>query len=220
MPNPSHRVLAAALLALAISACTADPSATSGEPVADQPDAAGDPPTTIGPDAPKPAVPPADAPAAAGDARFDGYGPARFGMSAEAVRAAWNGGDRGELGDVPKDGPDGSDACFHLNPVGQPDQAYFALMFESGRFVRYSSSNDDMAAPGGGRRGMDEAALEALYGPITDRIPHKYVDGEYLRVADPAGSDAVLVFETDADGVVTEWRVGLPPQVDYVEGCS
>jgi hypothetical protein len=28
------------------------------------------------------------------------------------------------------------------------------------------------------------------------------------------------VFETDAGGTVTEWRAGVPPQVDYVEGCS
>ncbi|HWI23748.1 MAG TPA: lectin, partial [Lysobacter sp.] len=30
----------------------------------------------------------------------------------------------------------------------------------------------------------------------------------------------VLVFETDAAGKVTAWRAGVPPQVDYVEGCS
>jgi hypothetical protein len=31
---------------------------------------------------------------------------------------------------------------------------------------------------------------------------------------------AKLVFETDAAGKATAWRVGLSPQVDYVEGCS
>jgi hypothetical protein len=30
----------------------------------------------------------------------------------------------------------------------------------------------------------------------------------------------VLLFATDADGRVNEWRIGVPPQVDYVEGCS
>ena len=32
-----------------------------------------------------------------------------------------------------------------------------------------------------------------------------------------------LVFEIDGKGdqaTATEWRIGLPPQVDYVEGCS
>ncbi|TQC57293.1 lectin, partial [Pantoea dispersa] len=35
-----------------------------------------------------------------------------------------------------------------------------------------------------------------------------------------AGQSGVLVFETDAAGKVVAWRVGLPPQVDYVEGCG
>jgi hypothetical protein len=39
-------------------------------------------------------------------------------------------------------------------------------------------------------------------------------------VAPAVSSDATLVFEIDADGRVTAWRAGLPPQVDYVEGCS
>jgi len=29
-----------------------------------------------------------------------------------------------------------------------------------------------------------------------------------------------LLFETDAAGKITRWRVGVPPQIDYVEGCS
>ena len=44
------------------------------------------------------------------------------------------------------------------------------------------------------------------------------IDG-WRRIEDPDG-EGVLVFETDASGRVTEWRAGLPPQVDYVEGCS
>ena len=41
--------------------------------------------------------------------------------------------------------------------------------------------------------------------------------------ADPAGGKGVLVFEVDGtgdDARATTWRIGLPPQVDYVEGCS
>ena len=49
--------------------------------------------------------------------------------------------------------------------------------------------------------------------PFTYRVP-----GEYLRIE--GHGDTVLVFETDEDGTVTEWRVGVPPYVDYVEGCS
>ena len=41
-----------------------------------------------------------------------------------------------------------------------------------------------------------------------------------LRVADPGGGNGALVLELDKDGRVDEWRIGVPPQVDYVEGCS
>ena len=130
-------------------------------------------------------------------------------MTADEVRGAWD----GDLGDNPVEEP----ACFHLSPTSQPDYAYFAMMFGDGRFVRYSASNDAMTAPGGGRRGLSHDQVEALY-PGVERQPHKYSDGQYLRVPGEAGR--VLVFETDDAGIVTEWRVGLPPFVDYVEGCA
>ena len=202
------------LLVLSMAACAdrgADDAATTTPPVAvDQP-SEDVPPATAPPGTRMPGDP-APADEAAGPARFDGYAAARFGMSAEEVTAAWD----GELNGEPA--ADGS-SCFHLNPVGQPDIAYFALMFEGGEFVRYSVSNETMTAPGGGEVGMDATQIQALY-PGAEQQNHKYVEGgHYLRVSE-AGGDGVLVFETDADDVVTEWRVGVPPQVDYVEGCS
>lgn len=149
--------------------------------------------------------------------RFDGIGPVAFGMDVAQVRTVWG----GELdGGPPGSGADGG-ACFHLSPAQQPSIAWFALMFGDGKFVRYSVANDEMIAPGGGRRGMTETQIEQLYGDGIERQPHKYVEGgEYLRIAAPDGSDHVLIFETDADGRVSEWRVGLPPYVGYVEGCA
>lgn len=148
------------------------------------------------------------------EARFDGVGPAFFGMDADEVRDAWP----GEL----EGGPENEGAaCYHLSPVGQPSIAHFALMFGDGRFVRYSVDHGGMAAPGGGRVGMGEAEIEQRYGPGIERSPHKYVEGgEYLRIDDPAGGEGVLIFETDAGDVVTEWRAGVLPQVRYVEGCA
>jgi hypothetical protein len=98
--------------------------------------------------------------------------------------------------------------------------ADFAFMFEGGRFVRYDVGTTKETAPGGGRVGMDAARVRALYGERVTSQPHKYVAGaSYLRIAAPQG-DSALVFETDAQGRVTRWRVGVPPQVDYVEGCG
>ncbi|MCE7031988.1 lectin [Lysobacter sp. GX 14042] len=192
----------AALLSLALAACGGEPPAdTRPTPAAGDPGGGRDVPGDgISDDI--------------DEARYDGVGPARFGMSAAEVRAAWPGELNGGPGDE-------GEACYHLNPVGQPDIAYFALMFGDGRFVRYSVANQTMTAPGGGQVGMDEAALEQLYGPGIERSAHKYVEGgEYLRIDQPGGGEGVLIFETDAADTVTEWRVGLLPHVLYVEGCA
>lgn len=205
--------LFAAMLTLALAAC--DAPAPSGSPSAD--DAlppASDQPADDVPPATAP-VPDDDIPPATSDglARWDGYDEARFGMSDEEVREVWD----GELNGNTAEG----ESCFHLNPVGQPSIAWFALMFGDGQFVRYSVANDEMAAPGGGKRGMAVAQIEQLYPGRIEQQNHKYVQGgHYLRIEQTGGGDSVLIFETDADGTVTEWRVGVPPQVDYIEGCA
>ncbi|MDQ3228568.1 MAG: lectin [Pseudomonadota bacterium] len=201
-------IFSTALLALVLTACSdratvSDDVATT--PVADQP-ATDVPPAT----APPLAAPIAPAPDS-GDSRFDGYGDMRFGMSAEKTKTAWG----GELNGAPGDG----DTCYHLSPKWASTQAEFALMIESGKFVRYSTESNKHTAPGGGKVGMSADEISALYPNRVEEQPHKYTDGKYLRIKDTAGSNALL-FETDAGGKVTEWRVGVTPQVDYVEGCS
>jgi hypothetical protein len=108
--------------------------------------------------------------------------------------------------------------CFHANPAGL---AYFSLMFDDGKLVRYDVSNDDLVAPGGGRRGMGEAQLQALYGNALRAAPHRFAKGgKYLSLDASGVAPSRLVFETDAKGIVSEWRVGLSPHADYTEGCE
>lgn len=156
-----------------------------------------------------------DAPAE-GTITFQGFGPAKFGATAEEVRIAWG----GDLGDAKPDQPGG---CFYLIPKPVGTEGYrTAFMIEGDKFMRMDVRRDDVAAPGGGKAGMTKAQLAALY-PAIEAQPHKYTDGLYLRIKDPAGGSGVLVFEIDGKGdqaTATEWRIGLPPQVDYVEGCS
>jgi hypothetical protein len=148
-------------------------------------------------------------------ARLDGYGPLRFGMTVEEMNQAW-----GAPLDAAMDAEQAG-ACHHLNPVGQGAQPYLAFMVDGGRFVRYSTSSDVLLAPGGGRRGMREAELQALYGNALQSAPHEYVDGgKYLSLDTSGVAPTRLVFETDENGIVEEWRVGVSPQVDYVEGCA
>ena len=205
---------ALALLTIALSACSdrtpmTNDAATS--PVADQP--ATDMPPATAPTPPasapvEPAMPPA---ADAGDSRFNGYGDMRFGMSAEDATKAWG----GELNGAPGQG----ETCYFLSPKWVKVPAEFAFMIENDKFVRYSTESSKYVAPGGGKVGMSTDEIKALYPGRIEEQPHKYSDGKYLRIKDSAGSNAVL-FETDAGGTVEEWRVGVPPQVDYVEGCS
>lgn len=145
-------------------------------------------------------------------ARYDGYGDLRFGMDEAEAANAWG----GELKPLPA----ASEPCHYLTPKWVKVPADFALMVEGGRFVRYDVGTDRETAPGGGRVGMTTAEIEQRYADV-ERRPHKYVEGgAVLRVVDPTGGKGVLVFETDAAGKVTAWRAGVPPQVDYVEGCS
>lgn len=202
-------VVAPLLLAAALAACNADRTADAGvEAAADAIEALE--PGTEPPGAAK-AIP------ASGDSRMDGYGALDFGMSAEEARAEWAGNPL-----EPAVAADDPAACHHLSPAGQSTPAQLAFMFEDDLFVRYSVESDQVTAPGGGRVGMDQAALEGLYGKGLESTPHKYVEGGKVLASreDGGALPSRLVFELDAAGRVTSWRVGLAPQVDYVEGCS
>lgn len=192
---PTLLLLAAAT---SLAACNADrpPSPAVTAPAATTPadDAAATQP------APAPAPTPApgaatDAPPGSGLARYDGYGDMRFGMTEDEARKAWGGALNGEPGD----------GCHYLNPAWEKAPSYFAFMFDGGKFVRYDVGNDKEIAPGGGRRGMTEAEIDAAYPGRVAKSPHKYVSGgKYLRVKADDGGNGVLVFETDAAGKVSE----------------
>jgi hypothetical protein len=209
----SNRTLDACLLtfALVIASCTRAPADASRETA--WRDGAGDEPAT---DEPLEEVPPATAPGAAAAlappvAGFDGAGPVPFGSDAQALRLARAGNAQGA----------DAEACHFLFQQPRPAHGYgTAFMVEGGRFVRMDVDDPAATAPGGGRVGMSTAQIMALYPGRIEERPHKYVEGaKYLRVT-REDSQSVLLFVTDAQGRVQAWRVGLPPQVDYVEGCG
>ncbi len=209
------RCVSIAAIVLLLAACKAPSPPTAAE----TPPEAAPAPSAAAPSAEEPANPATgslhvDLPAE-GAIGFAGFGPAKFGASAEEVRMAWG----GDLGDAAPSEPGG---CYYLIPATQPRQGYkIAFMVEGDRFVRIDVASDQIVAPGGGKVGMDEAELQKLYHGALQLMPHKYVEGGHtLSVAASGVSPARLVFETGADGKATAWRIGLPPQVDYVEGCS
>lgn len=170
------------------------------------------PPAAVAePSAPSPSAQ-AGAPAP-GTITYAGFGPAAFGADEEQVRMAWG---------KPLEGaPSAPGGCHVLAPAPRGDgPPRFGFLIEGGRLARIDVALPGVVAPGGGQVGMSTAQILARY-PGAQSMPHKYVEGaRTLRAADPDGGASALVFETAADGTVTAWRVGVPPQIDYVEGCG
>lgn len=148
---------------------------------------------------------------------YFGFAAAPFGSDEKMLRSAWN-------GELTRQGPGQADGCYYLYPAAAAASAAqppIGFMFERGRFVRIDVDDPALVAPGGGRIGMGTHEIASRYAERAEVRPHKYVDGaQYLRVPDAGGSGQVLLFETDAEGRVIRWRIGTPPQIDYVEGCS
>ncbi len=199
------------MVATLLSACQRQeaPAATDAEPLT----TAASTPVAEAP-APAPAVDDTAAPAGpVSQASFLGYGDMKLGSTVEEARAAWG----GELNGAPMEGT----TCHYLWPKWISRPADFAFMMEEGKFVRYDVGIDKESAPGGGKVGMRVDELQKLYGDALTSAPHKYAQGgQYLSLDASGVAPTRLVFEADAAGKVTSWRVGLSPQVDYVEGCS
>lgn len=144
-------------------------------------------------------------------ASYSGYGDLHFGLSEADFRKNW--------GDL-KGGPAAAGStCTILYPIWvkqvPPD---IGFMFEGDKFVRYDVRTAKEAAPGGGKVGMSAEQIATLY-PSAQKQPQKYdADAIDMRVSGDNG--AVLLFEVDKSGKVNAWRVGLTPQIDYVEGCG
>lgn len=145
---------------------------------------------------------------------FQGFGPARFGDREEAVRIAW-----GRPLTVSGAEPD---ACRQLFPEPRPQHGFaISFMLVDGKFARYDIDSERYTAPGGGQVGSSTDQILEKYEGRVEQTPHKYVDGAQVLIVTPAeGGDARLIFETTAQGQVNRWRIGVPPAVHYVEGCS
>ncbi|AXQ28292.1 hypothetical protein D0B54_06175 [Solimonas sp. K1W22B-7] len=145
---------------------------------------------------------------------FGGFGPAHFGDGEAAVRLAW-GRPLQASGSEPM-------SCLQLFPDPRPVKGFgTSFMLVNARFVRFDVDEDLYPAPGGGRVGSTAEELLQRYAGHVEQVPHKYVEGaRYFIVRPPGGGEAKLIFEISPQGKAQRWRVGLPPAVDYVEGCS
>jgi hypothetical protein len=138
-----------------------------------------------------------------------GIGPVRVGMTVGEAASALSAG---------VTHPE-TEECAYVGLSGLP--AGVSLMTVGGRIVRVDvDDSSSVATARGARVGWTEAQVLAAY-PGARVQPHKYEDGHYLVVVPGAPADTThrIVFET-ARGVVTRFRGGVVPAVEYVEGCS
>ncbi len=159
-----------------------------------------------------------EAPVAANDPEqinFLGFGTAKFNANEEAVRMAWG------RPMSASDSADGS-SCHYLKPEVPADMKNgIAFMFEEEKFVRYDVDDASQMAPGNFKVGDAADDVRAAFAGRVEQAPHKYIEKGFMLTVTPEDKSAArLIFEIDADGKIINWRIGLPPQVFYVEGCG
>lgn len=139
-----------------------------------------------------------------------GIGPVRAGMTVAQAAQAMAGG----IG--PPHG--GSSGCGYAVLTKAPPG--LAIMMENRKIARVEVRSGRTPTSTGARIGDTEARIKSLYAGRVTSTPHKYVTGgHYLTVTPADGSANRIVFETDGK-VVTEFRSGALPAVEYVERCG
>lgn len=146
---------------------------------------------------------------------FQGFGPAKFGSNEESVRMSWG---RPLIASKPAEGS----TCHYLNPESPTGtKRSIGFMFEENKFVRYDVEDASQTAPGNIKVGDSAELVKTAFVGRVEQAPHKYIEkGITLTVTPEDKSAARLVFDIGEDGTVTKWRIGVPPQVFYVEGCG
>ena len=172
-------------------------------------------PTPVSSTAPAAEVMPADAINNPSEVNYQGFGPAKFGGNEESVRMSWG-------YPLIVDAPAKGSTCFYLSAEHMPNQKRgIGFMFEDAKFVRFDVDDARQFAPGNIKVGDNaEQVLQAHSGRV-ESAAHKYVVNAHTLTVTPEDSSAArLIFDIGADGKVLSWRIGVPPQVFYVEGCS
>jgi hypothetical protein len=141
-----------------------------------------------------------------------GIGPIRVGMTVGNASAAVDGALY-----MRKDAD--KHECDYVRWRGGPKGV--EVMISSGRIARIDVDTAGIATAEGAHVGNTEEEVMAMYVGRVSVTPHKYTDGHYLTITPVNPDDSLyrIVFETK-NGLITRYRAGRLPQVEYVEGCS
>ncbi len=139
-----------------------------------------------------------------------GLGEVRVGMTVEAASAAAG---RALVGD-----PDIDPDCYFVVPEGL-DGVLF--MVTSGTIARVDIVEGGITTRSGAGIGSTEQEIKDLFPGQIEVAPHAYVEGNYLTFVpvDEGDDQFRVVFETDGE-VVTSYRAGRIPEVEFIEGCA
>jgi hypothetical protein len=110
--------------------------------------------------------------------------------------------------------------CYFIHPEKEPKGVDFMII--GGRVARIDVKTPEITTISGARVGHTEDQIKAIYPEQLTAEPHKYLEeGHYLTFIpnDPHYSQFRLVFETDGK-VVTTYRAGKLPEVEFVERCG
>jgi len=141
-----------------------------------------------------------------------GLGPIRINMNPQEANAAAGYGLQLEFVD---------DSCSYLMAAPVLDNVGF-MVFDGtiARVDIFPGSN--ITTRSGARIGMTEAQIKNLFGDKIETSGHPYVaGGKYLTYVpvDEKDKNFRVIFETDANGIVTSYRAGRLPEVGWIEGC-
>jgi hypothetical protein len=147
------------------------------------------------------------------------FGPLRTGMTITDAFVALTDGSSTPValeGSVASDR--GTASCDYARVRGGPSGV--SMMVERAVIVRFDVDSGAVTTVEGARIGDSEARIRELYGSRVVVTPHKYTAGHYLTVPTlPPDTGFKYVFETDGT-IVTRFRGGRAPAVDYVERCG
>jgi hypothetical protein len=111
-----------------------------------------------------------------------------------------------------------SPQCAMVRVPNSPGELW--AMVVSDTVVRFDVRDPIIETAAGARVGDPEDRVGELY-PGRVRVgPHKYTAGRYLVVPAEGDTTQRIVFETDSLGIVTTYRAGRYPEVEWVEGCG
>jgi hypothetical protein len=117
--------------------------------------------------------------------------------------------------------PNMDQRCDFVYPAVGSGLPEVAVMVVRGRIARIDVDTGAVTTEDGVKIGDSEDKVKSIYGDELKIEPHRLIDGgHYMTVlGDSASAGKALLFETDAQQRVSNFRSGRIPEVNW-EGCQ